>query len=96
MARQTRIVQDQLNTAFLDRDPLSDVQFGFRRQRSTVQLLSVALNDWMLARDKGLSTAVVFVDLSKAFDRVRHQEIIVASGGWSFRHISGLVCQLPF
>ena len=73
-----RIVQDQLNTAFLNRDPLSDVQFGFRRQRSTVQLLAVALNDWMLARDKGLSTAVVFVDLSKAFDRVRHQEIIVA------------------
>ena len=50
----------------------SDFQFGFRKGRSTEQLLSVAVNSWYRARDSGLVTAIVFIDLSKAFDRVQH------------------------
>ena len=40
--------------------------------RSVHQLLPLAINDWCLARDQSLTSAVAFVDLSKAFDRVQH------------------------
>ena len=61
------------STAFLH-----DHQFGFRPNRSVHQLLSLAINDWCLARDQSLTSAVAFVDLSKAFDRVQHQQLLLA------------------
>ena len=63
------IVLDQLASHMDPNDYLHDHQFGFRPHRSVHQLLTLAIHDWTLARDKGLSTAVAFVDLSKAFDR---------------------------
>ena len=46
-------------------------------------VLSTSSSPWQftigtLAREKGLSTAVAFVDLSKAFDRVRHQQLLTS------------------
>ena len=38
--------------------------------------MTLAVNDWTLARDVGHTTGVAFIDLSKAFDRVVHQELI--------------------
>lgn len=55
---------------------LHDQQFGFRSNRSTSQLLSLAVNDWQLSRDRGDTTAVAYIDLSKAFDRVLHQQLL--------------------
>ena len=43
-------------------------------------LWSVALrvvDDWLSARDSKLSTAVVFLDLTKAFDNVDHQSLLL-------------------
>ena len=37
---------------------------------------TLAVNDWTLARDVGHTTVVAFIDLSKAFDQVVHQELI--------------------
>ena len=56
------------------------------------------MNDWLLARDSGLTTVVVFIDLSKAFDRVRHQPLLLdlhAAGicgsalAWFHSYLSG-------
>ena len=69
-----RIVVQQLNDQFSGvRQPLSDTQYGFRRHRSTMLLLVHAVNDWLIAKDVGKTTAVVYIDLSKAFDKVCHQ-----------------------
>ena len=68
-----KLVRLQVEEQFDYRQPLDDMQFGFHKNRSAAQLLVRGVNDWLLARDSGLSTVVVFVDLSKAFDRVRHQ-----------------------
>ena len=72
-----KLVQLQLEVLFESPQPLDDLQFGFRRQRSAAHLLTKAVNDWLLARDYGLTTAVVFIDLSKTFDRVRHQPLLL-------------------
>ena len=92
-----KLVQLQLEVPFESRQPLDDLQFAFRRQRSATHLLTKAVNDWLLSRDYG-STTVVFKDLSKAFDRVRHQPLLLdlhASGvcrtapAWFASYVSG-------
>ena len=72
------IVLDQLASHMDPNDYLHDYQFGFRPHRSVHLLLTLVIHDWTLARDKGLSTAVAFVDLSKAFDRVQHQQLLTS------------------
>ena len=74
-----RVVYNQV-TAFLNETAaLNDQQYGFRKGYSCVDLLTVAVDDWLLAlaRDQKLSTAIAFLDLSKAFDNVRHQQLLI-------------------
>ena len=71
-----KVVKAQLLDHFESRNTFSDFQFGFRQGRSTEQLLTLAVDSWYRARDKGLVTAIVFIDLSKAFDRVKHQQLL--------------------
>ena len=55
---------------------LSDHQYGFRKARSTGDILSYITNVWASSlRDFGESF-VVGLDISKAFDRVWHQGLI--------------------
>ena len=55
---------------------LSDHQYGFRRARSTGDLLSYVTSIWSSAlRDYGESF-VVALDISKAFDRVWHKSLL--------------------
>ena len=68
-----RVVYNQV-TAFLNETAaLNDQQYGFRKGYSCVDQLKVAVDsNWLSARDQKLSTAIAFLDLSKAFDNVRH------------------------
>ena len=55
---------------------LSDHEYGFRKARSTGDILSYITNTWASSlRDFGESF-VVGLDISKAFDRVWHQSLI--------------------
>ena len=38
--------------------------------------VTLVVNNVLLARDANLCTGLVFVDLSKAFDRVQHQQLV--------------------
>ena len=84
---------------------MDDRQFGFRKHRSAAHLLARAVNDWLLARDSGAITVVVFVDLSKAFDRVHHQLLLLhlhAAGicgralAWFASYLSGRYQRVAF
>ena len=72
------IVKEQLEDQLDYSEALDDRQFGFQKSCSTTQLLTVNVNDWILARDQGQTTAVVYIDLSKAFDQVRHQRLLLS------------------
>ena len=71
-----RIVHSQLCDHFQSSGTLSDSQYGFRRNHSCSDLLVSTIDDWLLARDRKLNTAIVFLDLKKAFDNVRHQNLL--------------------
>jgi len=55
---------------------LDDRQYGALRQRSTTHALVDMLHHWHAAVDNGESVRTVFVDFTKAFDRVDHNVLV--------------------
>ena len=51
-------------------------QFAYRSDHSTEDALSLAISKWQQRLDDGQNTGVLFLDMSKAFDRVKHQPLI--------------------
>ena len=72
-----RIVYDQITTNLRERNILIESQYGFQTGHSCADLLTVAIDDWLLAQDSKMHTAIVFIDLSKAFDNVQHQLLLL-------------------
>ena len=69
-----KLVLEQIGK-FLDNNQVfSESQYGFRKGRSTIDGSGrwLALGTW-----EELFTAVVFIDLSKAFDNVQHQTLLI-------------------
>ena len=91
-----RIVCDQITTYLRERNVLSESQYGFRTGRSYADLLTVAIDDWLLAQDSEMHTFIVFIDLSKAFDNVQHQLLLLKlqQDGIRAQHLlgSGVTC----
>ena len=52
-------------------------QYGFRNGQSCGGLLLGTIDDWMIAKDRKLLTANVFIDLSKAFNSVQHDKLLL-------------------
>ena len=42
-----------------------------------MDLLTAVVDNWLLAREKKFFRAVVIIDLSKAFDNVQHQTLLI-------------------
>ena len=71
-----RIVLNRLLAHLLTNSILSPRQFGFRPGSSTQEALLVATHDWQRLLDQGHSSAALFLDLSKAFDKVPHHKLL--------------------
>jgi len=52
-------------------------QFGFRRRSNCEMALLSATNKWMKDIDEGLVVGALLIDLSKAFDTVPHQQLLL-------------------
>ena len=55
---------------------ISDRQYGFRKSRSTGDLLAHVTGLWSSILNSGGECPVVSLDISKAFDRVWHKALI--------------------
>ena len=66
----------QLSQHLENNNLLPDVQFGFRRGFSTQDVTTLLADDLLRAKDKGLFSGAVFLDLKKAFDTVHHDRLL--------------------
>ena len=71
-----RIVHEQVEDYLQQHSLLPCTQFAYRRQHSTEDVRTIASERLLAARDCHMVSAAVFVDLSKAFDKVRHVLLI--------------------
>ena len=55
---------------------ISDHQWGFLKGRSTTGALITAVENWHQALENKLDVCAVFLDLSKAFDKVPHSPLM--------------------
>lgn len=77
MSRILEYVVKQQLTAYLNAESLLPAsQFAYRKSHSTEDAVTLAVNRWLIAQSERKYTAVVFVDMSKAFDRVQHERLI--------------------
>jgi len=60
---------------------ISPSQSGFRRKRSTVTLLTKAVDDWSLCLEKRDTIHCLLLDFAKAFDSVPNEQLLLHSLG---------------
>ena len=67
-----RLLYNQLYDYLTVNKLLGDEQYGFRSLHSTAMALGKMSNQWLMNMDNGNLSAVVFLDIRKAFDTVDH------------------------
>ena len=72
-----KIVATRLSDYVEKRGIIPNQQFGFRRKSSCELALASAINNWAKAVDQGRYVGTLLIDLSKAFDMVPHQRLIL-------------------
>ena len=65
---------------------LSDHQYGFRKARSTGDLLAYAVHVWSSALESSGESRVISLDISKAFDRVWHKSLLAKLPMFGLHH----------
>ena len=70
------IITKQLLTFLEASNLLSDHKYGFRKARSTGDLLAYAVHVWSSALESSGESRVISLDISKAFDRVWHKGLL--------------------
>ena len=70
------IITKQLLTFLETNNLLSDIQYSFRKARSTGDLLAYAIHVWFFALESFGESRVTSLNISKAFDRVWHKGLL--------------------
>ena len=80
------IITKQLLTFLETNNLLSDHQYGFRKARSTGDLLSYAVHVWSSALESSGESRVISLYISKAFDRVWHKGLLAKLPMFGLNH----------
>ena len=71
-----KIVFNRMINFWHETDVINKNQFVFLRGRSTTTQLLSTFNDWAKSRNLSIPTDIIFLDLAKAFDSVRHERLL--------------------
>ncbi|CAH8566009.1 unnamed protein product [Dicrocoelium dendriticum] len=71
-----KIVKKRLLQLLQSNEVLTPAQHGFMQGRSCITNLLVTRHEWLKAINKGKSVDVIFIDFSKAFDKVSHEVLL--------------------
>lgn len=82
-----RCVHMQLTKHLEEHKLLSSQQFGFRKGRSTEIAATLFLDKIRKNMDSGKLTGAIFIDLSKAFDTLSHNQIIANLNSYGIHDI---------
>ena len=80
------IITKQLLTFLETNNLLSDHQYGFRKARSTGDLLAYAVHVWSSALESSGESRVISLDISKAFDRVWRKGLLAKLPMFGLHH----------
>ena len=72
-----KIVRSRITTFWSTHHVLSTHQFGYLEGKSTLAQLLSCFHDWCLSRNNSKTTDAIFLDLSKAFDSVPHERLLL-------------------
>ena len=75
--RLNHMHEDQLDRYLSDQGLFPTTQFAYRRAHSTEDALVLAVDRWKDAQSQRKTVGVVMVDMSKAFDRVQHERLVI-------------------
>ena len=79
-----RCIHKYLYNFALSNNIISNFQSGFIKDDSTTNQLTYMYNDIVQALDEGTEVRAVFCDMSKAFDRVWHSDLLFNLHQYSF------------
>ena len=71
-----KLIYDQFYKYLVSNKHLYSDQYGFRHLHSVISCLLRCTNDWYFNIDRGKYTAMIFIDLKKAFDTVDHKILL--------------------
>ena len=69
-------VNQQLTNYVQDNNILNNQQYGFRKDSSTTFLMLDLFDKIYASKEKGFKPAVIFLDIKKAFDTVKHDNLL--------------------
>ena len=62
---------------FTEQNILSELQHGFREKRSCEKQLIMLVDELSKSMQSGKQTDLIFLDFSKAFDKVAHEKLLL-------------------
>lgn len=83
-----RIIHDQMYEFFENNNLFFENQYGYRKNHST-EFAALQLVEQILSRmDKGFDTYAIFMDLSKAFDTIDHNILLMKLRKYNFSNLA--------
>ena len=80
-----KIIYSRLYSFLASKDILYDNQFGFRKGHSTSHALHFSVNKILEAVDNKKHVIGIFIDMSKAFDTINHEKLLIKLQNYGVR-----------